>query len=75
MWDLPPLRMGREALLSYDDRRRLTQGGMTSEEMASALSRQEELDELIRRQDFYDEWRDYREHWLNGGENHEECED
>ena len=61
MWDLPPLRMGREALLSYDDRRNLTHGRMTSDEMSSALSRQEALDELIRQQDFYNEWIEYLE--------------
>lgn len=62
--DLPALRTGSgEALLSYDDRRRLTQSPMTSEEMASTLSREEELQELIRQQDFYDEWIDYLEHW------------
>ena len=68
MWNLPPLRTGRgEALLSYDDRRRLEQGTLTSEEMAAALSRQEELDELIRKQDFYDDWIDYLEYWLGKG--------
>ncbi len=68
MWNLPPLRTGRgEALLSYDDRRRLTVGTLTSEEMDSALSQEEELDELIRRQDFYDDWIDYREYWLGKG--------
>lgn len=64
MRDLPPLRTASgEALLSYDGRRRLTQSPMTSEEMASALSREEALEELIRQQDFYDEWIDYLEHW------------
>lgn len=59
-----PLSMANgEALLSYDDRRRLTRGAMTSEEEASALSREEELQELIRQQDFYDEWIDYLEYW------------
>jgi len=84
LWNLPPLRWGSEAVLSYDDRRRLT--GMTREEMDSVLSRQEELDELIRQLDFYDQWQEYLAHWQNacppplgfgrrGGDNYEECED
>jgi hypothetical protein len=69
MWDLPPLRTGSgEALLSYDDRRRLTQGGMTGEEIASALSQEEELDELIRQQDFYDQWLEYLDDGLDPNE-------
>ena len=68
MWNLPPLRCGSEALLSYDDRRRLARGGMTSEEMASALSREEQLEELIRQRDFYDQWIDYLAHWQERGD-------
>jgi len=71
MWDLPALRRGREGLLSYDDRRSLGRDAVTREEMDSALSHEEELEELIRQQDFYDQWIEYLAHWSEGGEDNE----